>query len=288
MSWDDNSWNDYLAGCAGFATGSVINEIGRQHGGHFSYGAPHTSPAVTESNAKGQLPLARSPRKLITDEEKKRREKSIHGIIRTLSLREKIGGSISTFLDEIGRPLVDESGDFTIEETVPRAEHFKRLHRYCANRIEGTLSFVNRLTAERDFSIFKPLHLSALRYEYDKRAKYIERKRYVAPVEKSGHHWQSRWFGHYSSGFLDIFRDDVRDVPLRIVNIAEYDRRFRIFAKRAYGLTGINYSSLDGTLPASLPGKELLLIYTNAPSALNGPYPKKLRRMAERSVSVQK
>ncbi len=199
--------------------------------------------------------------------ERNRRKAKLQAIIKSASIGDYFGGRVNTYLTENGEPLIDEYGDFTIIEVIPRKEHLGRLEMLYRNHYQSRLETLEE-REHRDEAA------RVVCWEARERLKQQSRGRYIAPIDANGFKWTPHWFRTEKRLFG---RKTIANKHWK-VKIGAYDKRCRLFISQAYGMgRGYHSFEVDGVEAADLPAVETLMVFVNSPTTNDGPIPDKLK-----------
>ncbi len=199
--------------------------------------------------------------------ERNRRKAKLRAIVKSVSIRDYFGGQVNTYLTDTGEPLVDDNGDFTVEQVIPRKEHLNRLEALYRNLYQTRLE-----TLEEREHTDELIHVVC--WEARERLRLQSAGRYIAPIDANGFKWTPRWFRTEKR----LFGQKTIANKHWKVKISAYDKRCRLFISQAYGMgRGYTTFEVDGVEAADLPAVETLLVFINSPTTNDGPIPDKLK-----------
>lgn len=203
-------------------------------------------PSRPETEIERSIRLAREKAEAVQRAEEQRRVRQLGIITRKPRLGLSLKGHVHSFLDDTGRPFLDEADEFRLGEVVPHKEHLRRLRRAYLSHWEDTLE--NARDSGRPDAIHRA-------NDAEERLTLATCGLYVSPVNARG-----------GSLMFALFRETrffrwsrVNRIREHLVGLGEYDRRMRLFFRR-----GLSDKYAEKRI-ASLNGVEMVRTFLESP-----------------------
>jgi hypothetical protein len=207
-------------------------------------------PSRPETEFERMLRLTTEKAEAEKRDREKRRVRQLNIITRKPRRWLTLKRHVHSFLDDTGRPFLDDDGEFRLGEVVPHKEHLRRLRSVYLSHWADTLE--NACTSNN----FEVKHLTNDAEDRLNLAKYGLN---VSPVSDLGGGFMLALF-HESRYFRWSW---VRRRKEHLVRLTEYDRRMRLFFRRR--LSGKYAEILGDRRGASLNGATMVRTFFESP-----------------------